>query len=147
MALDLAYRENFRWKCLIVDDAGVAWSKFLPLRDRSAADYFMKMIHVVRRYAASLIITTPTPKDLMKTLRNQTDWIRVEVREVQRFPVKVSRVNITAIRLDPLGNEYPVPIAENLLFTVRLPNSVFYKYRRIQREYEKLIRELEARGR
>lgn len=140
--LDEAFEKGFRWKTLIWDDAGVYAGKYLHRTDLVAARWLAASIQLIRTHTASLIVTTTSPAELFRSLREQPDWLRVRMRPLSVRPVKRARVTVYRIDVDPIGKPVAAKIVENARFTVYLPDDVYRKYKRIREAYRALAKEL-----
>ncbi|MHA1594314.1 MAG: hypothetical protein ACTSXX_06160, partial [Candidatus Baldrarchaeia archaeon] len=61
--------ENERTPVAIIDDAGVWLSKYLFFRNVHYVDYITGLIHVIRTKLSGLLLTTPDPQALLKSIR------------------------------------------------------------------------------
>jgi len=134
-ALLKARASGFRWPVLVWDDAGVFGGKYLPITDIFAAEWLTTQAQLIRTYSASLILTTPSPRELLKSLREQPDWLRVRVRPQKIGPPKLAYVDVVRIDIDPLGRARARKLVDSSTFTVRLPNHVYREYKRIRESY------------
>jgi len=144
-ALLKARAGGFRWKVLVWDDAGVFGGKYLTMTDIYAAEWLTTQAQLIRTYAASLILTTPSPNELLKSLREQPDWLRVKVRPRKIGPPKEALVQIQRIDIDALGKPRAKKIIDDAVFTVRIPNYIYREYKRIRESYLEIAAQMKRK--
>ncbi|MEM4455024.1 MAG: hypothetical protein QXT28_09955 [Thermofilaceae archaeon] len=141
--LDAAVATGKRWKVLVWDDAGVHGSAYIFHLDVAAAAWLSSVIQLARTQAAGLILTTPSVTRVAKAIRDQPDWLRVELRPLKRENGDlVSRVRVYGVRQDALGKQHVYTVVEDALFTARLPWHVRAQYVAIRRSYATRVPDL-----
>lgn len=134
-----------RLKCIVGDDAGVQlMDKYKYRYDLTATAWINAIIQLARTKTASLILTTPSPRLLAKSVRDQPDWLWVYMmpeREREAWP-KMARVRIYSISFFPPDNIVPGKLYDEGLFTVYLPDRIYRRYKPLRKRYVDIATEL-----
>lgn len=119
---------------ILWDDAGVHASKFLYFQDVDQADLLKKLFDVIGIVTKSIILTTPVPDELLKSLRSY-EFLKIKITDAPGS--KTNRyANVYDNRLLPSGaHRNPFTWRED--FDVMLPDEVYKKYSPIRRSYYK----------
>jgi len=121
------------------DDAGVHGSKYLFFRSRQLTEYLQNLFDVVGIAVKAILITTPSPENLLKAIRGY-EFYRVKI-------VKLQNENRVAIgyrsMLLPSGKMVIRRVFEDY-YNLRIPNDVYNEYFERREQYlEEAITALE----
>lgn len=113
------------------DDAGVHASKLLYFKDKDQADLIKRLFDVIGIATKSIILTTPVPDELLKSLRSY-EFLKIKILEGKNKTDRKARAykNI----LWPSGTRRNPKYFEDE-FDVRLPDDVYKRYAPIRKSY------------
>lgn len=117
--------------CVLWDDAGVHASKLLYFKDKDQADLIKRLFDVLGIATKGIILTTPVPDELLKSLRSY-EFLKIKIMEGQNKYDRKARAykNI----LWPSGARRNPKYFEDD-FDVRLPDDVYKRYYPIRKSY------------
>lgn len=125
-----AYFKGYKYSVLIWDDAGVHANKYVYYTNIRLVEQLKQIIDVIRTVVKALIVTTPAPDALLKT-----------IREYEYYSVKVvfdtgdyRKAIIYKNSLLPNGYRYAKKQAIDR-FKVKLPDDVYDVYSRMRAKY------------
>lgn len=129
--LEKSVKKEEEIKCFLWDDAGIHASKHLFFSDRKRAQMLQGLFDVLGLYVGGIILTTPTPMNLLKSLR-----------EYEFFRVKITRKNEYWGRnglgyqnvLLPSGTQFIKKVFQDG-FSCRLPDDVYEQYETRRKKY------------
>ena len=133
-----------REQVIIWDDASAHADKYMIYSDREYAQRLGITFDLIRRVAACVIVTTPSPARLLKSLREQ-EWLFFKLHPPSRVPVilydrrqyvKIGRFDVYALSITPSGRaeEYIVDDTQHT-FLIHLPEHVRKRYAELQYSY------------
>ena len=133
-----------REQVIIWDDASAHADKYMIYSDREYAQRLGITFDLIRRVAACVIVTTPSPSRLLKSIREQ-EWLFFKLYPPSRVPVeiygrrqyvKIGRFDVYALSITPAGRaeEYIVDDAQHT-FLIHLPEHVRKRYTELQYSY------------
>ena len=133
-----------REQVIIWDDASAHADKYMIYSDRDYAQRLGITFDLIRRVAASVIVTTPSPSRLLKSIREQ-EWLFFKLRPPSRVPViiygtkqyvKIGRFDVYALSISPSGraDEYIVDDVQHT-FIIHLPENIRRRYTELQYSY------------
>lgn len=76
--LHRALKERKKIPAIVWDDAGVHANKFLYFRNRTLVQYLQNLFDVIGLNLGGLLITTPSPNNLLRVIRGY-EWYRVKI--------------------------------------------------------------------
>lgn len=118
---------------ILWDDAGVHANKLLYFQDVGMADLIKRLFDVIGTATKGIILTTPVPGELLKSLRNY-QFIKIQIMKGKGANDRIAKGYDN--KLLPSGKRYNPTIFEDH-YNVLLPNAVFNKYNPIRAGYFK----------
>lgn len=133
-----------REQMIIWDDASAHADKYMIYSDREYAQRLGITFDLIRRVTASIVITTPSPTRLLKSIREQ-EWLFFKLQPPNRIPVeiygkrqyvKIGRFDVYALSITPSGHteEYILDDAQHT-FLIYLPEYIRKRYTELQYSY------------
>lgn len=117
--------------CVLWDDAGVHANKLLYFRDVDQADLIKKLFDVMGIATHGIILTTPVPDELLKSLRNY-EFLKIKIMKGRNKNDRLARAYENV--LWPSGvHRNPRAFEDN--FDVRLPDEIYQRYSPIRAGY------------
>ena len=133
-----------REQVIIWDDASAHADKYMIYSDREYAQRLGVTFDLIRRVAASVVITTPSPTRLLKSIREQ-EWLFFKLQPPSREPViiygkrqyvKIGRFDVYMLSVSPSGRveEHTVDDVQHT-FLIHLPENIRKRYTELQYSY------------
>jgi predicted ATPase len=133
-----------REQVIIWDDASAHADKYMFYSDREYAQRLGITFDLIRRVAACVIVTTPSPARLLKSIREQ-EWLFFKLHAPSRVPVviyekkqyvKIGRFDVYMLSISPSGRaeEYPLDDTQHT-FIIHLPENIRKRYTELQYSY------------
>lgn len=121
-------------KAFMWDDAGVHASKHIFFTDRKRAQLIQSLFDVVGLYLGGVILTTPSPTNLLKSLRDY-EFYRIKITRKNQFWGR----NALGYRniLLPSGSSFIKKVFQDS-FSCRLPDDIYSRYEDKRRKYTRL---------
>ena len=82
--LRLALKERRKIPAMVWDDAGIHANKLLYFQNRTLVQYLQNLLDVVGLYLGGLLITTPSPNNLLRAIRGY-EWYRVKIYQRDKY--------------------------------------------------------------
>lgn len=115
----------------IWDDAGVYGSKQLYFTKRRLAEYLQNLFDVIGTAVKGVILTTPSPENLLKAVRSY-EFYRVKVIKHNQFYRRIAQGYKNVLL--PSGTRFIRKTYKDY-FDVRLPQDVYNEYIKIRKGY------------
>lgn len=131
--LEKSVEERKQVNAFMWDDAGVHASKHIFFSDRKKAQLLQSLFDVVGLYLGGVILTTPSPTNLLKALRDY-EFYRVKITRKNEYWGR----NALGYRniLLPSGASYIKKVFQDN-FSCRLPDDVYSRYEEMRSAYTK----------
>jgi len=113
------------------DDAGVYGSKQLYFTKRRLAEYLQNLFDVIGTAVKGVILTTPSPENLLKALRSY-EFYRVKIVKHNQYYRRIAQGYKNVLL--PSGTRYIRKMYRDY-FDVRLPKDVYEEYIKIRKSY------------
>lgn len=112
------------------DDAGVFGSKYLFFSNKKLTEYLQNLFDVIGTAVKGIIITTPNPENLLKSIRGY-EFYRVKIIKTGQTS-RVAKGYQTVML--PSGKKI-IKRAFNDHYNVTIPNDIFERYNKIRKSY------------
>lgn len=131
--LERSVNEREQIKAFMWDDAGVHASKHIFFSDRKKAQLLQNLFDVIGLYLGGVILTTPSPTNLLKALRDY-EFYRIKVTRKNEYWGR----NALGYRniLLPSGASYIKKVFQDS-FNCHLPDDVYQRYEDMRSDYTK----------
>jgi len=123
--IDLIENYKGRIPYVIIDDAGVWFSKYWFWRDVHYVDYVSALLQLIRVKVSCLVLTTTSPSALMKSIRNMDMYVVKIVPAGSKTFVRDALVYRQSIL--PSGSKR-VRLLRKIVFNCKLPDDVYRAY-------------------
>jgi len=128
---------TLRLRGLMIDDAGVFFSAYKFYEDVEFTYNVQKLMQLIRRASACLVLTATDIEEVLRPLRRQK-WVFVDLGYSYWYRnLQVTFVNMYTVKKLPTGRKYTKKMVENMPFVVYLPDKVREKYEKMQKMYLK----------
>lgn len=133
-----------REQVIVWDDASAHADKYMIYSDREYAQRLGITFDLIRRVAACVIVTTPSPSRLLKSIREQ-EWLFFKLYPPRRVPVviydkkqyvKIGSFDVYMLSISPSGRaeEYSLDYTQHT-FIIHLPENIRKRYTELQYSY------------
>lgn len=116
--------------CVLWDDAGVHASKLLYFKDKDQADMIKRLFDVMGVATQGILLTTPVPDELLKSLRSY-EFLKIKIMDESKYG-RLARCYKNV--LWPSGTRRNPKYFEDH-FDVRLPDEIYQRYSPIRKGY------------
>ena len=112
------------------DDAGVFGSKYLFFSNKKLTEYLQNLFDVIGTAVKGIIITTPNPENLLKSIRGY-----------EFYRVKINKIGMTS-RVAKGYQTIMLPSGKKIIkkvfndhYNVTIPNDIFERYNKTRKSY------------
>ncbi len=119
---------------LAFDDAGIWLDKYAWYEEEKRG--FVRLYKMIRSLTAGILFTTPSPEDILKGVRDKT-WFKIKiVRNGKTGNTPKAIAKLFRYKIEKKNNDLKPVVKEIALdfFTVRLPDPVYQRYKKLRME-------------